>query len=130
MSQTKTGVAKVGRVMIPVTDQDRAIDFYVQNLGFEKIADTPFGNGDRWVEVSLGEGHTALALVAPRPGDPVGIETGIALDTDDVDALHADLRERGVDVDPEVMRMGDPIPPMFFFRDQDGNKLLAVQPQG
>jgi len=130
MSQTKTGVAKVGRVIVPVTDQDRAIDFYVQNLGFEKIADTPFGNGDRWVEVSLGEEHTALALVAPRPGGPVGIETGIALDTADVDALHADLRERGVDVDAEVMRMGDPIPPMFFFRDQDGNKLLAVQPQG
>lgn len=130
MSQTKTGVAKVGRVIIPVSDQDRAIDFYVQNLGFQKLADTPFGNGDRWVEVSLGEGHTALALVAPRPGDAIGVETGIALDTDDVDALHADLRERGVDVDPEVMRMGAPIPPMFFFRDQDGNKLLAVQPQG
>jgi catechol 2,3-dioxygenase-like lactoylglutathione lyase family enzyme len=129
MSQTKTGVARVGRVIIPVSDQDRAIAFYVQNLGFEKIADTPFGNGDRWVEVALGEGQTALALVAPRPGDPVGVETGIALDTDDIDALHADLRERGVDVDPEVMRMGDPVPPMFFFRDQDGNKLLAVDPQ-
>ncbi|HEY3759575.1 MAG TPA: VOC family protein [Solirubrobacteraceae bacterium] len=128
MSQTKTPVAKVGRVIVPVSDQDRAIDFYVQNLGFEKIADTPFGNGDRWVEVSLGEGHTALALVPPPPGNPIGVETGIALDVDDVDALHADLRERGVDVDPEVMRMGDPVPPMFFFRDQDGNKLLAVQP--
>jgi catechol 2,3-dioxygenase-like lactoylglutathione lyase family enzyme len=130
MSQARTGIAKVGRVIIPVSNQDRAIDFYVQNLGFEKIADTPFGNGDRWVEVTLGEGHTTLALVAPRPGDPVGIETGIAFDTDDVDALHADLRERGVDVDAEVMRMGDPVPPMFFFRDQDGNKLLVVQPQG
>jgi catechol 2,3-dioxygenase-like lactoylglutathione lyase family enzyme len=130
MSQTKTGVAKVGCVIVPVSDQDRAIDFYVQNLGFQKIADTPFGNGDRWVEVALGEGHTTLALVAPRPGDPVGVETRVALHTDDVDALHADLRERGVDVDAEVMRMGDPVPPMFFFRDQDGNKLLAVQPQG
>jgi catechol 2,3-dioxygenase-like lactoylglutathione lyase family enzyme len=130
MSQIKTGVVKVGRVIVPVADQDRAIDFYVQNLGFEKVADTPFGNGDRWVEVALGEGQTALALVAPRPGGPVGVETGIALDTNDVDALHADLRDLGVDVDPEVMRMGDPIPPMFFFRDQDGNKLLAVQPQG
>jgi catechol 2,3-dioxygenase-like lactoylglutathione lyase family enzyme len=130
MSQTKTAITKVGCVIIPVSDQDRAIDFYVQSLGFQKIADTPFGNGDRWVEVSLADGSTSLALVAPRPGDPVGVETGVALHADDVDALHADLRERGVDVDPEVMRMGDPVPPMFFFRDQDGNKLLAVQPQG
>jgi hypothetical protein len=44
-----------------------------------------------------------------------------------VDADHADLRDRGVDVDDEVMRMGDPVPPMFFFRDQDGNRLLIVQ---
>jgi catechol 2,3-dioxygenase-like lactoylglutathione lyase family enzyme len=127
MSQTKTGIAKVGRVMIPVADQDRAIDFYTEKLGFHKIADTPFGNGDRWVEVSLGDDSTALALVPPRPGEPVGIETRIALDTDDADALHAELRERGVDVDEEVMKMGDPVPPMFFFRDPDGNKLMAVQ---
>jgi hypothetical protein len=44
-----------------------------------------------------------------------------------VDADHAALREAGVDVDPEVMRMGDPVPPMFFFRDADGNRLLLVQ---
>ena len=68
MSQTKTGVAKVGRVIVPVTDQDRAIDFYVQNLGFEKTADTPFGNGDRWVEVITRRGaHRACpGRAAPR----------------------------------------------------------------
>jgi catechol 2,3-dioxygenase-like lactoylglutathione lyase family enzyme len=126
MSQTKTAIAKVGRVMIPVADQDRAIAFYTEKLGFEKSSDMPFGNGDRWVEVSLGDGGADLALVIPRPGEPVGVETRIALDTSDIDALHADLRERGVDAD-DVMRMGDPVPPMFFFRDQDGNKLFVVQ---
>ncbi len=127
MNETKTLIAKVGRVMIPVSDQDRAIDFYVQKLGFEKCADIPFGNGDRWVEVAPADGTTTLALIAPRPGEPVGIETRIALDTSEIDALHTDLRERGVDVDAEVIRMGDPVPPMFFFRDQDGNKLMAVE---
>jgi hypothetical protein len=63
----------------------------------------------------------------PRPGDSAGIETRISLSTDDADALHGTLRERGVDVDPEVMRMGDPVPPMFIFRDQDGNSLLVVE---
>jgi predicted enzyme related to lactoylglutathione lyase len=48
--------------------------------------------------------------------------------TDDVDADHAQLRERGVDVDEEVMRMGGPVPPMFFFRDPDGNEFIVVEP--
>ncbi|HET9050643.1 MAG TPA: VOC family protein [Candidatus Dormibacteraeota bacterium] len=112
--------------MVPVTDQDRAIDFYVGKLGFEKTSDVPYGRGDRWVEVTPAGGGTSLALVPPREGDPVGVDTRVALETADIDADHADLRARGVDVDAEVMRMGDPVPPMFFFRDQDGNTLLLV----
>jgi hypothetical protein len=51
----------------------------------------------------------------------------VALKSDDVDADHATLKALGVDVDEQIMRMGDPIPPMFFLRDQDGNTLLLVQ---
>jgi catechol 2,3-dioxygenase-like lactoylglutathione lyase family enzyme len=65
--------------------------------------------------------------VPPREGDPIGIETRIGFATDDVDADHAALRDRGVDVDDEVMRMGDDVPPMFFVRDPDGNSYLIVQ---
>ena len=54
------------------------------------------------------------------------METGITLTTGDIDATHAALQSRGLDVDAEVSRMGDPVPPMFFFRDQDGNNLLIV----
>jgi len=70
---------------------------------------------------------TTVALVQPMEGEPVGIESRVALRSRDIDADHAALRERGVDVDPEVMRMGGPVPPMFFFRDQDGNRLLLVE---
>jgi catechol 2,3-dioxygenase-like lactoylglutathione lyase family enzyme len=54
-----TTVTQVGTVMLPVADQDRAIEFYTEKLGFEKRADTPFGNGDRWVEVApvVGRDH-------------------------------------------------------------------------
>jgi hypothetical protein len=51
----------------------------------------------------------------------------VGFSTSDVDADHAGLRAAGVDVDAEVMRMGDPVPPMFFFRDLDGNKFMVVQ---
>ena len=56
------------------------------------------------------------------------METGITLTTDDIDAAHAEMRSRGADVDEEVSRMGDPVPPMFWFRDPDGNTLMVVEP--
>jgi catechol 2,3-dioxygenase-like lactoylglutathione lyase family enzyme len=126
-TQTRTHITQVGTVIVPVSDQDRAIDFYVETLGFEKRADVPFGNGDRWVEVAPAGAATSIALVPPREGEAVGIETRIGYTTQDVDADHANLLARGVDVDAEVMRMGDPVPPMFFFRDSDGNKSFIVQ---
>jgi catechol 2,3-dioxygenase-like lactoylglutathione lyase family enzyme len=126
VSTTKTRIGQIGLVMIPSPDQDRSIEFY-ESLGFEKRTDVPFGGSYRWVEVYPPSGTTGIALAPPRPGDPTGIETGISLTTDDIDATHAELKELGVDVDAEVSRMGDPVPPMFWFRDPDGNTLLVVQ---
>jgi catechol 2,3-dioxygenase-like lactoylglutathione lyase family enzyme len=126
-TETRTHITQVGRVMLPVADQDRAIEFYVGTLGFEKRMDVPYGDGERWVEVAPPGGATSIALVYPRQGESAGIESRISFATEDADAAHADLRSRGVDTDPEVMRMGDPVPPMFFFRDQDGNSLLIVE---
>ena len=126
-TETRTHITQVGTVIIPVSDQDRAIEFYVDTLGFEKRVDTPFGDGDRWVEVAPPGAATSIAIVPPREGDPTGIETRVAFATDDIDADHASLRARGVDADEEVSRMGDPVPPMFFFRDPDGNRFFVIQ---
>jgi len=122
-----THITQVGPVIVPVSDQDRALEFYVEKLGFEKRTDTPFGDGMRWVEVAPPGAATTIALVPPREGDPTGVETGVALASDDIDADHAGMRARGVDADEEVSRMGDPVPPMFFFRDPDGNTLFVVE---
>jgi catechol 2,3-dioxygenase-like lactoylglutathione lyase family enzyme len=127
---SKAVVKTVGRVAVPVTDQDRAIAFYVEKLGFELAGDEPFADGSyRWVEVAPPRGGTTLAIVPPRPGGPTGIDTNIILTTDDIDAAHAELRTRGVDVDAEVSRMGGGVPPLFWFRDQDSNTLLLVEDQ-
>ncbi len=56
-----------------------------------------------------------------------GSQTGITITTDDVDATHAQLKDAGVDVDAEVARYGDPVPPMFWLRDHDANVLMVVQ---
>ncbi len=127
MPSTKTRVSKINTVVIPVSDQDRAIDFYVDKLGLEKRSDIPFGNGYRWVEVAPGDAETTIALAPPPAGEPAGSrETGIGLYTDDIDAYHAELKAAGVDVDAEISRMGDPVPPLFWLRDPEGNSLMVV----
>jgi catechol 2,3-dioxygenase-like lactoylglutathione lyase family enzyme len=126
-TETRTNITQIGTVIVPVSDQDHALEFFTEKLGFSKGVDLPYGDGYRWLEVGPPDGETSIAIVPPREGDPVGIETRIGFATDDVDADHAELRDRGVDVDDEVMRMGDDVPPMFFFRDPDGNSYLIVQ---
>ena len=125
----KLNISQVGRVAIPVSDTDRALEFYVDTLGFEKVVDAPMGDSGRWVEVSVHGAPTTIALAPPPPGQQAGgTQTGICLDTSDVDADHAALKEAGVDVDEEVSRFGGPVPPMFWVRDPDGNSLIVVQP--
>jgi predicted enzyme related to lactoylglutathione lyase len=127
MTTTASRISQINLVIIPSTDQDRSIKFYEEALGFEKRTDVPFGDDYRWVEVFPPNGTAGIALAPPRPGDPTAVQTGISLSTDDVDATHAQLKSSGVDVDAEVLRMGEPVPPMFWFRDPDGNTLLVVE---
>ncbi len=127
MSTTSTRIGQISLVCIPTPDQDRAIAFY-ESIGFEKRADEPFGGGYRWVEVYPPQGTTGIALAPPPQGQEAKpAETGITLTTDDIDATHAELKARGVDVDAEVSRMGDPVPPMFWFRDPTGHSLMVVE---
>lgn len=127
MSTTVTGIQAISLVCVPVTDQDRSIEFY-ESIGLEKRTDIAFGERYRWVEVYPPAGSTGIALAPPPPGQEVqATQTGITLTTDDIDTTHAEFRERGADVDAEVSRMGDPVPPMFWFRDPDGHSLMVVE---
>ena len=127
MTETKatTHITRVGTVIVPVSDQDRALDFYLVTLGFEKRMDAPYGAGGRWIEVAPQGASTTIALIPPGDGDPAGNEVSFA--TKDAEADHARLRARGVDVDAELIRMGDYVPPMFTFRDPDGNRFRVVE---
>jgi lactoylglutathione lyase len=117
-----TGVRTVG---IPVADQDRALAFYVDTLGFDRRVEFPMGGGARWIEVAPPGATTTIALVSSPEGRPTGVDTGIRFATTDAGADHDDLEARGVDVD-EVLRW-DGVPPMFAFRDIDGNTLVMVE---
>jgi catechol 2,3-dioxygenase-like lactoylglutathione lyase family enzyme len=122
-----SGITHVGRVMVPVADQDAAIAYYTRALGFELVADIPFGDGERWVEVAPPAGGAALALVPSRGEYQAGRMTGIALSTTDARAAHAELKARDVDVDAEPMGGDGTVPALFFFRDLDANSLMVVE---
>jgi catechol 2,3-dioxygenase-like lactoylglutathione lyase family enzyme len=136
-------ITQVATVFVPVSDQDRALEFYVDRLGFEKRVDFSYGGIHRWIEVAPPGSVNAIALVPPTEGNAVrGERTYCAFTTKDIESDHATLRARGVDVDAEIARKGtpraglvslavivkDPVPPQFFFRDIDGNRFLIVGP--
>jgi len=127
MTTTTTGLTTISLVCLPTPDQDKAIAFY-ESLGFEKRTDQPFGGGYRWIEVYPPDGTTGIALAPPPPGQAVEPSvSGITLATSDIDATHEAMKKLGVDVDAQVSRMGEPVPPMFWFRDPTGHTLLVVQ---
>jgi catechol 2,3-dioxygenase-like lactoylglutathione lyase family enzyme len=110
---------RIGTVIVPVADQDAALAFYTGTLGFEVRLDAPFPGG-RWLEVGLPGAETTLALV---PGGRMEV----SLASDDAAADHAALLGAGADADPELIEMGPGVPPMFTFRDPDGNPFRVVE---
>jgi lactoylglutathione lyase len=122
-----TQVTKVGQVVVPVSDKDQAIAFYTQKLGFTLVADLPFGDGDRWIEVAPPGGGATVAFGPAGNDFQPGRPTGILLSSPDPAADRTELEGLGVDVDPQLMGGGGGVPLMFSFRDQDENSIMIVQ---
>lgn len=119
-------IGEVLTIGVPVSDQDRALEFYLDRLGFEQRRDVPVPQfGGRWIEVSPTGASVTIALVPAREDAPAGVQTGIRLKTVDAAAVHAELESRGVEVG-ELLRWPG-VPPMFVLHDQDGNSLEIVE---
>jgi len=123
MSERTTRITKVGTVVLPVNDQDEALELFVSTLGFETRLDAEFAPGQRWIEVAPPGAETSIALVAQEASQ--GVEISFA--TDDAEADHAAMLAAGVEADAELIDMGDGVPPMFTFRDDDGNRFRMVE---
>jgi catechol 2,3-dioxygenase-like lactoylglutathione lyase family enzyme len=121
MNSPITGVRTVS---IPVDDQEAALAFYTQTLGFTVLRDLPTPSG-RWIELAPGGDNVILTLEPAKPGIVRG-SIGIRFTTDDVDAAHSALAASGVAVD-EILRWPG-TPPMFAFHDPDGNAFSITAP--
>jgi len=115
-----TSVHTVG---VPVTDQDRALEFYTKTLGFSLVSDTPLPQlGGRWIVVAAPGGGANLALTPASEG---GADTGIRLGTADAAAVHQYLKDQQVSTSELLSWPG--VPPMFTFQDPDANTLYVAQ---
>ncbi|MGX2993279.1 VOC family protein [Streptomyces sp. JNUCC 64] len=111
------GITHVQLFSVPVSDQDRARDFYVDTVGLALLRDQPGAHG-RWLQVGPEGAATSLVLVDWFPTMEPGGVRGLLLHTTDVAADCARLRERGVPVDgPKATPWGR----QATFTDPDGN---------
>lgn len=110
-------------VSVPVSDQDRALDFYTQKLGFRVVTDQPFDEKQRWIELGIPGAETRLVLFTPDGHeDRIGTMQNLSFVAGDVEATHAELTERGVEFDgpPQTMDWGT----FASFSDPDGNTFV------
>ena len=120
-----TTITDVRTVGIEVRDQEAAVAFYVDTLGFEKRLDAQISPEVRWIEVAPRGASTSLALsLTPKPAGAT-TDTGIRYVVPNIDAEHAAMREGDVDVS-DVLRW-DGVPPMYTFDDPDGNRFYVVE---
>jgi catechol 2,3-dioxygenase-like lactoylglutathione lyase family enzyme len=115
-------VRNVQLFSIPVTDQDRARDFYVGVLGFELVREMPMGPGRRWVQLRPPGAETSVTLVTWFESMPAGSLTGIVLETDDLERDLARLRDGGAVTDDDIVEQ--PWGRSIGFADPDGNRLI------
>jgi predicted enzyme related to lactoylglutathione lyase len=113
---------------IPVSDQDRALEFYVNTLGFTLVTDQPMGPGQRWVEVRPTRGETGLALfTVPGHENRVGTFTGMSLECDDVQKTYNDLIAKGVEFAKPPKT--EPWGVMAIMKDSEGNQIVLSSPR-
>ncbi len=116
-------IKSVKFVSIPVSDQNRALEFYTHKAGFQIMTDQPFGDGRRWIELRIPGAETGVVLFTP-PGQEgrIGSFTGISFATDNVQKTFDELSERGVEFvqPPKKESWGT----SAIFKDPDGNAFV------
>ncbi|MDX2969341.1 VOC family protein [Kribbella solani] len=119
-------LTEIRTIGIPVTDQDRALKFYTETLGFELVMDVPLPRfGGRWLVVAPPNSATNLALVPAKDDLPAGVDTGIRFSSPDAKAAHEHFGNTGVATAELLEWPGVPL--MFSLRDPDGNRLYVSQ---
>jgi uncharacterized glyoxalase superfamily protein PhnB len=116
---------KVFYTSVLVSDQDRALDFYTNVLGFEQRVDNPLADGSRFLTVGVKGQDFMLVLWPGTPGQaqPVQgrIPASVTIETEDCRKAYEELKSRGVEFETDVLEQ--PWGYVALFQDPDGNRL-------
>ena len=108
---------------VPVRDQDAALAFYTEKLGFSVVTDQPFGGGQRWIELRIPGADTRVVLFTPDGHqDRIGTMSNVTFMADDVEQTYDDLSRRGVEFTSAPQKM--PWGTFATFKDVDGNTFV------
>lgn len=113
------GVRGIEIVSIPVSDQDRAKEFYSQKLGFNLVFDAPFEEGMRWVQLTPPGGEVGISLITWQQAMRPGSLQDLYLACEDIGATYQALQDRGVQFTDEPF--DSPYGKFAHFQDPDGN---------
>lgn len=116
-------IKQIKFVSIPTQDQNRALAFYTDKLGFTIITDQPFDEKQRWIELRVPKAETRVVLfTAPGEESRVGAMMNMSYSCDDLDATYAELQGRGVEFDGPPQKQ--PWGRYAMFKDSEGNRFV------
>ena len=108
---------------IPVTDQDRALDFYTKALGFTIMTDQEFDGTQRWIELGIPGAETRIVLFTPDAHrDRIGGFSNLSFWSDNVERTAEQMAAKGVEFVQPVTR--ESWGTSAIFKDPDGNQFV------
>ena len=116
-------ISHIKFVSVPVRDQNRALEFYTEKLGFTIITDQPFDDKQRWIELRIPKAETRVVLFTPEgQEDRIGSFSSLVFACVDVGKTYAELSARGVSFEgpPEQQPWGT----FAKFKDSEGNQFV------
>ena len=116
-------IKQIKFVSIPVADQNRALNFYTEKLGFTIITDQPFDEKQRWIELRVPKAETRVVLFTTEEDrSRIGTFMNISYACDDIDTTYRELKGRGVQFEgaPKKERWGS----YATFKDSEGNSFV------
>jgi predicted enzyme related to lactoylglutathione lyase len=116
-------ISHIKFVSVPVHDQNRALNFYTEKLGFTIITDQPFDGNQRWIELRIPKADTRVVLYTPEgQEDRIGTFSPIVFACADVEKTYEELKSRGVTFEgaPEKQPWGT----FVKFKDSEDNQFV------
>jgi predicted enzyme related to lactoylglutathione lyase len=116
-------ITQIKFVSIPVADQNRALDFYTEKLGFTIITDQPFDEKQRWIELRIPKAETRVVLFTAEGEEKrIGSFMNLSYACDNVDASYKELTSRGIEFEGPPQKQ--PWGRFAIFKDSEGNRFV------